>query len=240
MSQKRIIYTKKAPLRFPQLRKRLILPFFLVIAGLLIILYGVLPIIFFQIYNLTSLKGGNLTSPIPDVLATSILNLSGVDYSKASNWFPKEAIPDKKNVSPPPFYLLSIEKLGIKEAVVSTTSDDLFKNLIHYGGSSLPGQAGNSVVFGHSTLPQFFNPKNYKTIFSTLHTLKIGDEIEANLDGIVYKYSIFEIKVVEPQDTSVLEQQYDDSYLTLITCTPPGTYWKRLIIKGKIKTLASR
>ena len=26
-----------------------------------------------------------------------------------------------------------------------------------------------------------------------------------------------------------------DSYLTLVTCTPPGTTWKRLIIKAKLE-----
>ena len=48
------------------------------------------------------------------------------------------------------------------------------------------------------------------------------------------KYSIENISVVDPDNTSVLEQSFDDSYITLITCTPPGTIWKRLIIKARI------
>jgi len=36
---------------------------------------------------------------------------------------------------------------------------------------------------------------------------------------------------------SVLEQKYDASYLTLVTCVPPGTYWKRLVVKAKLVQL---
>jgi len=39
---------------------------------------------------------------------------------------------------------------------------------------------------------------------------------------------------VAPTDLSVLEQHFDGRYLTLITCSPPGTYLRRLIIKARI------
>jgi hypothetical protein len=38
--------------------------------------------------------------------------------------------------------------------------------------------------------------------------------------------------VVEPTNTSVLEQTQQPR-LTLITCTPPGTSWQRLIVQAK-------
>jgi sortase A len=103
-----------------------------------------------------------------------------------------------------------------------------------YPGTANPGQPGNTVLFGHSVLPQFFNPKNYLTIFSTLPTLKDGDEILVNFDGVNYRYLVEEMVEVSPEDTSVLEQRYDDSYITLITCVPPGTYLRRLIVRGRL------
>jgi len=96
----------------------------------------------------------------------------------------------------------------------------------------MPGKTGNTVIFGHSVLPQFFTPKNYTTIFSTLYTLKIGDEITISYDGITYTYVIQYMYEVKPDNLQPLEQTYDDKYLTLITCTPPGTYLRRLIVQA--------
>lgn len=216
---------------------RFFIPLLLVVTGVGFISYVIFPLALFGLKDAPMLVASQVTSPIPEVLSTSITALSGVDYTKASNWFPSST----KSRTVPTLvssYSLTISKLNIKDAVVSTTSDDLFKNLVHYVGSSLPGEKGNTVVFGHSTLPQLFNPKNYKTIFSTLHTLRVGDEFVVNIEGVAYKYLIFEIKVIEPEDISVLEQKYDNSYITLVTCTPPGTYWKRLIIKGRVESPA--
>jgi sortase A len=114
---------------------------------------------------------------------------------------------------------------------------DLNTSLIHYGGTGLPGEYGNSVIFGHSTLPQFFNPKDYKAIFSTLPNINIGDDVIITFDTITYRYSIFDITVTMPNDLSPLEQKYDDSYITIVTCVPPGTYAKRLNVKARLITI---
>lgn len=217
-------YTKKSP-RWFLMPKKKILPILLILAGLAIIFFVAFPIFSFKFFNSSRLER-TFISPIGE---------SG-DFSRASNWFPSASSSSQKTI-PVSSYFLSIPKLGIKEAVVSTANDELFKNLVHYAGSSLPGERGNAIVFGHSTLVQLFDPKNYKTIFSTLHALKKGDEIEVSVDSVTYRYLIFDIKIIDSQDISALEQQYDDSYLTLITCTPPGTYWKRLVIKGKLEKL---
>ena len=131
-------------------------------------------------------------------------------------------------------YRLSIPVLKIKDAVVDVGSMDLKKSLIQYPQTALPGQPGNGIVFGHSVLPQFFNPKSYLTIFSTLYLLKPGDEIFIDYDNIRYKYVVEEMFEVAPTDLSVLEQRYDGRYFSLITCSPPGTYLRRLVIKTKI------
>jgi sortase A len=95
---------------------------------------------------------------------------------------------------------------------------------------------GNTVIFGHSVLPQFYNPKNYLTIFSTLYKLKQGSILLIDYDNSQYKYVVDEMYEVKPTDLSVLEQRYDQKVLTLITCSPPGTYLRRLIIKASLST----
>lgn len=162
--------------------------------------------------------------------------ISGVDFTKAESWFP--AAPAKKiKESKITHYLLSIPKLKIDNASTRIGGNDLNKGLIHYGGTALPGEYGNIVIFGHSVLPIFYNPKDYHTIFSLLPTLEKGDEIYIDYDGIQYKYIVDSYFEVKPEDIEVLEQRFDRQALTLITCVPPGTYLKRGIIKAYLTKL---
>ncbi|MFZ2199969.1 MAG: sortase [Microgenomates group bacterium] len=152
------------------------------------------------------------------------------DYTDASNWFAGSTKP--KESGDYAVYNFSIPKLSILGAVVRSDHTDLKQSLIQYPGTALPGNLGNTVIFGHSVLPQFFNPANYLTIFSTLHTLKPGDTVNITADGASYTYKISEMYEAAPDDLSPLAQVYNGRYLTLITCTPPGTYLRRLIIKA--------
>lgn len=227
------------------------IPLVLISFGLCLITWVAYPIISFQLFF--SPKFSSLIRPIPDeVIVQAMENeervlgikdnggvgsapSTGIDYTKASNWFPQKP-PEITNPSQKE-YTLSIPKLGIEDALTIIGGEDLEESLIHYGGTALPGDWGNTVIFGHSVLPQFFNPKNYKTIFSTLPKLNQKDEIFVNFDGITYLYEIYDLKVVPPDDISVLEQKYDSSYLSLVTCVPPGTYWKRLVVKARLKKI---
>lgn len=165
----------------------------------------------------------------------SLVSSDAVDYANANMWYP--TVPQKHTAPQVNTYTLSIPKLKIKNALVTIAGDDLGASLVHYGGTSLPGQYGNSVIFGHSTLPQFYSPTNYKAIFSLVPTLKNGDEIIVTYDGVDYRYVVYEMVVLESNDLSALEQRFDDSYITLVTCVPPGTYWKRLNVRAKLSTI---
>jgi len=72
------------------------------------------------------------------------------------------------------------------------------------------------------------------TIFSTLYKLEQGDEIIVEYDKSTYKYIVEEMFEVKPTNLSVLDQRFDDKILTLITCSPPGTYLRRLIIRASL------
>lgn len=219
------------------------------IVGCIAILYVFFPLVSWQIYFAHVFADNNIATPIPKntivspnslqtLLSTSVAQLSGIDYTNAQNWFPNFDLP-KGSQPAIPSYTLSIPILGIKNAVVTTTDYDLAIHLVNYPGTSIPAQTGNAVIFGHSTLPQLFNPTDYKTIFATLYRLKVEDKILANVSGVSYTYAIYSITVVDASETSFFTQQYDNSYLTLVTCTPPGTTWKRLIIKGRLVPLNS-
>jgi sortase A len=203
--------------------------------GVLIILWTVWPIVSFFIFDQVVLA--KTVSPLSDPAgrtSSPIAYLAGTkDTTDPNTWFPTQ--PQKKVSAPVNSYILSIPTLGIENTTVIIAGDDLGKSLIHYGGTALPGEYGNTVIFGHSTLPQFFRgAKDYRTIFSILPTIKVGADINLTYDGIDYRYVVTEKVVLEPSDLSPLEQRFDDSYLTLVTCVPPGTYLYRLNVKATL------
>ena len=193
-------------------------------------------------YSIASYEGvsrqkyPNLVSPVVEVKGSK---LGEADFTRASNWFVGGANSDNFVSSRVSFYLLSIPKLKIKDATVAVGGEDLSKSLIQYPGTALPGKRGNTIIFGHSILPQFYDPEDYLAIFSTLPTLDKGDLIEINYDGISYRYEVENMFEVLPTDIQVLEQNSSDSFLTLVTCVPPGHPLKprRLIVRARIVPL---
>lgn len=156
-----------------------------------------------------------------------------LNLTSAANWF--VGTPQLGEVvSKVKYYNVSVPRLKIERAVAEIGGDDLSKSLVHFKGTSLPGKPGNAVIFGHSTLQPFFNAKNYLTIFSYLPDLNKGDEIKVEYDGITYTYRVGQVFEVAPDAIEILEQRMDNSYLTLVTCVPPGTYLRRLVVKARI------
>ena len=231
------IYLKKESSKKSSLsqRKKLI-AIILAITGLSLFSFAAFPILKFQLTYSSKLQ--QIINPLSgkSYSQSTILGESNIDYTQLSNWFVNS--PDNPNIISQTIdnnnstYYLSIPKLKITDAIVTIGSMDLTKSLIQYPQTALPGQLGNTVVFGHSVLPQFFSSKNYLTIFSTLYKLEQGDEIILRFDKSTYKYVVEEMYEVKPTDLSVLEQHYDNKTVTLITCSPPGTYIRRLIVKA--------
>ena len=239
-------YYKKADNFFRKKVLRL-LSLLILFIGVVIVLYIFFPLISWQIYFAPALASSSIQTPIPkativnfseigSLISQAGNSLSGVDYTNAKTWFPgfNPGTPEQPKI---PSYTISIPKLKINSATVSTRDNNLAIHLVNYQNTAIPPDNGNAVIFGHSTLPQLFNPNDYKTIFATAYQLRLGDEIYANVNGASFKYRVFNINVVEPTDTSIFEQNYDNSYITLVTCTPPGTIWKRLIIKAKLEKI---
>jgi sortase A len=232
------IYIKKSapPPRQSKSKKKKAASLFLAL-GLLFLSFAVVPIIKFQL--LYSVNFTQLMNPLStkSYNSSSILGDSTTDYTQISNWFssdPSKSDQIFSNGGNLITYNLSIPKLKISNAAVTFGSMDLKKSLIQYPQTALPGQLGNTVIFGHSALPQFFSSKNYLTIFSTLYKLEKGDEILIDYDNVQYEYIVDEIFETTPDDFSVLDQRYDQKNISLITCSPPGTYLRRLIIKASL------
>jgi sortase A len=163
--------------------------------------------------------------------------VTDIDYTKAENWFTQDFKPKTKTLSlnRTTSYTITIPKLDIKDMLVEIGGNNLDKHLIHYAGTALPGEYGNPVVFGHSVLPVFYNPKSYMSVFSKIPTLEKGDEVFVDYDGIEYKYIVDSYHEVQPDQVELLEQRYDRRTLTLVTCVPPGTYLRRGVILATLE-----
>lgn len=169
---------------------------------------------------------------------------SALDYTDLANWFTDgAAVPefakDSAEQQEITTYRLDIPKVNVTNAIVAVGGTDLNNGLIQYPGTALPGQPGSPVIFGHSVLRQFYNPKEnnarrYASIFSYIMTLEKGDKIFLTVDGVQYTYVVQSKTEVKPTDTYILSQRYDARQLKLVTCTPEGTYLRRGVVTAQL------
>jgi sortase A len=240
------LYSYIKQINTPQRRVAQYVSYLALISGSLLLFWSFYPVLAFEIYSHIFLRQDYL-SPVPRSQIVSSLNEANSvlgsydvfsnnlrDFTQVDLWFPTKPQTIVKQDIQIKEYSLSIPKLNIVDAKVIVGGEDLKKSLVHYLPETLPGEYGNVVIFGHSTLPQLYNPKDYTTIFTYLPSLDKGDKIKITIGDKEYEYETFESFVVNPDQVSVLEQKKDASYLTLITCVPPGTYWKRLVLRTKL------
>ena len=124
---------------------------------------------------------------------------------------------------------------AIENLSEATIQDSLRDGATHYplpGANATPGQNGNTVILGHSS-NDIFNQGAYKFVFVLLDRLQIGDMYYLHYNGTRYIYKVTEIKVIDPTDVKALQIGDAKPMSTLVTCTPPGTALKRLLIYGE-------
>lgn len=112
----------------------------------------------------------------------------------------------------------------------------LTKGVAHALGTSFPGQPGNVFIFAHSSV-DFFNATRYNSVFYLLNKLEKSDEIILYYNKEKFKYQVTEKKIVAASEVNYLTNVGDQKTVTLMTCWPPGTTLKRLIVIGEIASL---
>ena len=162
-----------------------------------------------------------------------------LDYTNLSNWFPNLALPAANDTQQMSEYRIDIPDVDIQNAVVNVGGSNLDKSLIQYPGTGSPGQAGTPVIFGHSVLRQFYNPseknpRRYLSIFSKIMTLKKGALIYITQDNVRYTYAVRDRTVVEPDATYILDQDYSQKTLKVVTCVPEGTVLQRGVVTADL------
>lgn len=105
----------------------------------------------------------------------------------------------------------------------------LTKGVAHALGSSYPDEPGNVFIFAHSGV-DFYEAVRYNAQFYLLDKLVPGDVIYLFYKKQKYTYQVAEKKVVAPENVEYMTGSPDKKTLTLMTCSPAGTTWRRLII----------
>jgi sortase A len=132
---------------------------------------------------------------------------------------------------------LKIEKINISVPVLwNIEEDDILEKLkdgvVHYQGTSLPGEGGNIFIVGHSS-NYFWIHSDYNNVLALLDKLSPGDRIELSTDKMLYVYEVKSTNIVRPNEIQVLENTPKET-LSLMTCWPIGTSLKRMIVQSEL------
>lgn len=207
-----------------------VIPLGLLAIGIFLLTQVLSPVIAFKVWELgQQINSQLLISPISPkeskVLGISIKNED--NFPAFVSTLSRESRASYKEFS------LTITKLKIDKAKVQVDSNDLSEYLAHLPGSALPGERGNIFISGHSALSRALPLKN--AWFANLSDLKKGDEILIEANGARFKYQVYETKVVDPKDLSVINApDQKGRYISLMTCVPPGLNFKRLVVLGRM------
>ena len=133
-----------------------------------------------------------------------------------------------------------IPKINVDVPVVynspSISENDIQNSLesgvVHYPTTPKPGENGNSVIVGHSS-NNLLNRGKYKFAFVLLNKLENGDTITLQYNSKRYVYKVYEKIIVDPSEVGVLGPTDKKASISLITCDPPGTSIKRLVIRAE-------
>lgn len=108
----------------------------------------------------------------------------------------------------------------------------LTKGVAQAKGTANPTKNGNMFLFSHSSA-NILEAGRYNSIFYLLSKLEKDDEIYIYYKGTKYKYKVSDKKTVDAKDISYLSANSNEEMLTLMTCWPAGTTYKRLIVVAK-------
>jgi sortase A len=138
---------------------------------------------------------------------------------------PKEA-EESKTVKSSIIGKLSINKIDLTIPIMEGASQANLKVAAgHMKGTSPIGETGNAAIAAHRSY-------TYGKQFNRLPEVESGDLIQVETTHKILTYKITEKLLVLPTDLSVLQNNKDESILTLITCHPMKNPTHRYIVKA--------
>ena len=134
---------------------------------------------------------------------------------------------------------LHIDKINVSAPITwnadsNSINGALEKGVVHIAGTAMPGTPGNMFLTGHSS-DYWWMPGDYKTVFALLDKMESGDEIQIAYNKNLYLYRVYNKQVISKDEVSNYVETDKPESVTLMTCYPVGTNWKRLIVQAERK-----
>jgi len=123
---------------------------------------------------------------------------------------------------------ITVPKINQELPVYHGTSNSVLSVAVgHLKGTSLPvgGDNTHSVVSAHRGLPTAI-------LFTHLDKMEIGDTFYFTILDRTITYEVDQIRIVDPDDSSLIQINEGKDYCTLLTCTPYGINTQRLLVRG--------
>lgn len=129
--------------------------------------------------------------------------------------------------------VIGIESIGVSHLVMQSDNwDYLNRYVVAWPDKTL--DSGNFSIAGH-------NGACASCVFRDFDKLNMGEVVTLTTKDKIYTYEIFEIKIVDYTDVSVLNDFKDKTTLTLVTCSKPLTYDEfRTIVHAELKEVTDR
>jgi len=163
-----------------------------------------------------------------------LTNLSNADQSNlldSSNLLPLEPVDSN--------FGIVIPKIAANAPIVANVDpynpaiyqQQLARGVAQAQGTGLPDEDKTIFLFAHSS-GDILMAQRYNSVFYLLNKLTIGDPINIYYQDQPYHYQVTAVKTVAPDSIDYLTNA-PDTDLILMTCTPPGTTWKRLLVMAE-------
>jgi LPXTG-site transpeptidase (sortase) family protein len=113
-------------------------------------------------------------------------------------------------------------------------NDALAYGIAHAKGTALPGKKGNTFLFAHSGR-NFYDGIHMNVQFYLLEKMGNGDLIYIKYYNNIFTYEVTDVKRVWPEEIEYLvEQDFEYSKLTLMSCWPAGINYQRQIVEARL------
>lgn len=124
--------------------------------------------------------------------------------------------------------ILHIDSIDVKLPIMRGTTERVLQvGVGKLEGTTPIGEFGNTALSAH-------RGHSYGRLFNRLDEVLVGDfvKIQTRQDELIFE--VYDVKIVEPDDLSVLNMNKNEKILTLITCHPLYTSTHRLIVHGRL------
>lgn len=134
---------------------------------------------------------------------------------------------------------IEIPAIGLTQKIANPTSTDvkvldnaLLSGVVRYPTSSKLGEAGNVIIFGHSSYLPIVNNKSFKA-FNGIQKLKAGDRITVTGEHYAYVYAVDSV-AQESTTSDAIPLTNTGNTLTLATCDSFGEKSDRFVVTATL------